>query len=108
MRFKWDFIDTDGIQEVVCVPVYALDTTNCHHIVGVYEWTTGTVQNYLNGVVKNSYTNAVNLTGNDKTSQQAVLGRDATNNSALCDGQLDGVRVYKFALTITQIKALYQ
>ena len=102
------FTDADGTQGVVGVPGADLDTTNWHHIVGVYDGTTGTAQIYLNGVLKDTYTDAVNFTGNVKTGQQAILGRDATNNSAWYDGQLDDVRVYKSALTATQIQALFQ
>jgi hypothetical protein len=62
---------------------------------------------YINGNLAPSsdYSNAYTAMHNQ--AQSAVIGRIWNNGSNYCDGQIDDVRVYNYALTQDQIQMLY-
>lgn len=100
LRFK--VTDADGTAERPGIPAAQLDTAQWHHIVGVYDGVAGKAFIYMDGVLKDTHTNAA-LTGNVKMGQVAALGRDGANNRYYFNGGIDDVRLYSRALSAEEI-----
>ena len=70
--------------------------------IGAYDGASGKAMIYMDGVLKDTHTNA-SLTGNVKSGQVAALGRDGANSRYFFKGGIDDVRLYGRALTAGEI-----
>ncbi len=103
LRFK--VTDADGTAERPGIPAAALDTTDWHHIAGVYDGDVGKAFIYLDGQLQDTHTNS-QLTGVVKAGQFASLGRNGDDSAYYFQGMMDDVRVYDRALDIEEILQL--
>lgn len=103
LRFK--ITDFDGTAERPGISAADLETGRWYHVVGVYDGEMGTASIYLDGQLVDSHTNS-QLTGAVRTGQVAALGRDGANARYFFDGQIDDVKVFDRALSVTEVALL--
>jgi hypothetical protein len=83
-----------------------IPTTSWVHVAVTADGSDGEVDNfYINGKIYELATND-NLHNLNDTSDEFTIGRRA-DNSDECDGQIDDVRIYNYALTQQQINDIY-
>lgn len=85
------------------------DTTNWHHVVGVYDQTTAYL--YVDGVLRNSANASISGPIVYKYSEVLNIGKMSFGEPTLYfpfDGMIDDVRVYNRALSATEVANLYK
>jgi hypothetical protein len=103
LRFK--VTDADGTAERPGIKASDLDTSEWHHITGVYDGDNGKAYIYLDGQLKDTHSNS-GLTGVVKPGQYAALGRNGASSTYYFDGMMDDVRIYDRALDVEEILQL--
>lgn len=109
LRFK---VTTSGnIAERPGISGSLLDTTNWHHIMGVYDGAAGEARMYFDGQLADVHSNS-SLTANVKTGQTAGLGAQvaaASPNTAssFFKGTIDDFGVWNRALGLAEAQYLY-
>ena len=85
------------------------DTTNWHHVVGVYDQTTAYI--YIDGVLRNSVASTISGPIVYKYSEVLNIGKMSYGEPTLYfpfDGLIDDVRIYSRALSATEVANLYR
>ncbi len=109
LRFK---VTTSGnIAERPGVPASLLDTTNWHHVMGVYDGAAGEARMYFDGQLADTHVNS-SLTANVRTGQIAGIGSQvaaASPNAAssLFKGNIDDLGIWNRALGLAEAQYLY-
>ncbi len=93
--------DADGTTETPSIGYGDLNTTDWFNIVGVYDGSAGTAKIYLDGVLKDTHTNA-NLTGNVKPDQAAFMGYSGAD-TLWWSGDLDDYGIWNRAITSDEL-----
>ncbi|MFO0792202.1 MAG: glycerophosphodiester phosphodiesterase family protein [Pirellulales bacterium] len=109
LRFK--VTTSNNIAERPGVPGNLLDTTNWHHIMGVYDGALGEARMYFDGQLADVHGNG-SLTANVKTGQTAGLGAQVTaaspfTASSFFKGSIDDFGVWNRALGLAEAQYLY-
>ncbi|MCC8425273.1 LamG domain-containing protein [Mucilaginibacter sp. UR6-11] len=79
--------------------------TNWHMITVTYQYSTGTLTHYVDGVAAGSYSSGF-PTPSATTTDPLVIGRDNIGPNYFFNGAIDDVRIYNKLLTTTEITAL--
>lgn len=109
LRFK---VTTSGnIAERPGVPASLLDTTNWHHVMGVYDGALGEARMYFDGQLTDTHSN-VSLTANVRTGQIAGIGSQVAaavpnTASSLFKGNIDDMGIWDRALGLAEAQYLY-
>ncbi len=83
------------------------DDGNWHHVVALYE-PSNYVKLYIDGVADGEDTSSVPASINDLPSQDVVIGAYSVyDNGTRWNGQIDGVAIFDYALSSSQITTLY-
>jgi hypothetical protein len=102
------FRDDNYIASSASAPLDLLDDTRWHQIVAIRDGVSDRVQLYVDGVLEDdqpSNTGAINMS----SSQTLAIGADNHNSGYVLKlkGEMDGLRVYDYALTLEDVRRLY-
>jgi hypothetical protein len=81
-----------------------LEKSKWYYVTAVFDDSANTLTTYIDGVQN---TQATGITGTPQTSSPGDLSIGGNAGSAVMDGYLDDLKIYKFALSAAQIKAQY-
>ncbi|MBI2595346.1 four helix bundle protein [Candidatus Daviesbacteria bacterium] len=90
----------------VCATSTTAATGTWYHMAAVFDSDADVHYIYVNGVQEGSLSQAESAVANTSPNVNAKLGNSQSNQQPL-NGQIDDARIYNYALTATQIKALY-
>ncbi len=81
-----------------------LEKNRWYYVTGVFDDSANTLTTYIDGIQN---TQATGITGTPQTSSPGDLSIGGNNGSAVMDGYLDDLKIYKFALSAAQVRAQY-
>jgi len=100
-------LSQDGTTESVNIGATTINTNTWYHIVGVYDASVPSVHIYVNGVLDDGNMGTAPSSIHNTTAT-AEIDRDQGGGATNLDGFIDDVRVYKRALTASEVATLFK